>query len=116
MEQKEEMYMKEGQMGGAVGGVVMLIVGIGVAVVVLIFSGTLSAQTYQLVEADIDAITNTTIKDSVKDGIISGFDALEKTGKYLPLIVLAIVITVVLSLIVGMGFGLGGAGGRGSAL
>lgn len=112
-----EPYEKKGQMQGVVGAVVMLIAGIGVAVLVLIFVGSLGGQTYQLVETDIDAITNTTIKDHIKSGIISGFSALENTGKYLPIIVLAVVITLVLVMVLGMTniAGMGG-GGRGSAL
>jgi len=113
---QEETYMVEGQMaGGAVGQVITLIVGIGVSVLVLIFVGSLGGQTYQLVESDIDAITNETIKAHIKTGITSGFDALEQTGSYLPIIVLAVVISLVLVLVLSFG-GIGSAGGRGSAL
>ena len=110
-----EQYKKKGQMQGAVGAVIMLITGVGVAVLVLIFVGSLGGQTYQLVEPDIDAITNTTVQNSIKNGIISGFEALEATGSYLPIIVLAIVISLVLFLVLSMTQGVGG-GGRGSAL
>ena len=89
-------------MGGAVGAVIQLITGVGVAVLVLIFVGTLGGQTYQLTESKIDAITNDTVRESVKNGIISGFDALEQTGSYLPIIVLAVVIALVLYLVLGM--------------
>ena len=41
------------------------------------------------------------IKASILGGIIGGFNALEQTGNYLPLIVLAIIITLVLALILG---------------
>lgn len=118
MEQKteHEKYVKEGQLGGsAVGAVIMLITGIGVATLVLIFVGSLGGQTYELVETDIDAITNTTIKNSIKNGIVSGFEALEKTGDYLPIIVLAIVIALVLTLVLGMSM-ISGGGMRGIAL
>jgi len=115
MEQKN-LYKKKGQMGGAVGAVITLIVGIGVSVLVLIFVGTLSGQTYELAEADITAITNATIENDVRNAIGSGFEALETTGSYLPLIVLAVVIALVLTLVLGF-TGLGGVGGgRGSAL
>lgn len=109
-------YEVEGQMGGAVGSVIMLIVGVGVSVLILIFVGALGGQTYQLVETDIDAITNTTVKSHVKNSIISGFAALEQTGDYLPIIVLAVVISLVLVLVLGFTNVAGGGGMRGSAL
>jgi len=109
--EQEILYRKSGQMGGAVGAVIQLITGVGVAVLVLIFVGSLGGQTYQLVEPDIDAITNGTVRDSVKNGIISGFDALEQTGSYLPIIVLAVVIALVLFLVLGMTGTAGGNGG-----
>lgn len=114
---KLKLYSKEGQMAGAVGAIIQLIVGVGVAVLVLIFVGALGGQTYNLVEPDIDAISNGTVKAAVKNGIISGFDALEQTGDYLPIIVLAVVISLVLFLILGFtALSGGGMGGRGSAL
>jgi len=89
-----ELYQEKGQVAGSVGAIISLIVGVGVAVLVLIFVGSLGGQTYELVESDIEAITNQTIEDSVKGGIISGFEALEQTGNYLPIIVLAVVIPI----------------------
>ena len=111
---EKPLYEVEGQAQGAVGAIITLIVGVGVSVMVLIFIGSLGGQTYQLVEPDIDAITNTTIRNSVKNGIISGFGALEQTGNYLPIIVLAVVISLVLFLI--LGFTAFGGQGRGSVL
>jgi len=109
------LYEKKGQMaGGAVGAIITLIVGIGVSVLVLIFVGALGGQTYNLVEPDILNISDATIRGSVTNGITSGFDALEQTGSYLPLIVLAVVIALVLTLV--LGFTAFGSGGRGSAL
>ena len=116
--EKETLYEKKGQVIGSVGAVIYLIVGIGVAVMILIFVGLLGGKTYSLVEADIDAIGNATVRDSVKAGVVSGFSALESTGSFLPIIVLAIVITIILSLILGLtALNTGGmGGGRGSAL
>lgn len=111
---KKELYMKEGQVGTSVGSIITLIVGIGVSVLILIFVGALGGQTYDLVEEDIDAITNGTIEAHIENGIISGFEALEQTGDYLPIIVLAVIISLVLSLVLGF-TALGGRGG-GSAL
>lgn len=104
-------YKKKGQMLGAVNAIVALIVGVGVATLVLIFVGSLGGQTYELVEADITAITNDTIENSVKNSIISGFAALEDTGSYLPIVVLAVIIAVVLALVLGMTNVAGGRGG-----
>ena len=109
-------YKKKGQMQGVVGGVIVLITGMGVATLVLIFVGVLGGQTYNLVEADIASINDSTIQASVKAGITSGFQALEQTGAYLPIIVLAIVITIVLALVLGMAGVATGGGNRGSAL
>ena len=115
---QESLYQKKGQSAGAVSNIIVLIVGIGVSVLVLIFVGSLGGQTYQLVESDIDAISNATIANHVKGGIISGFEALEQTGDYLPIIVLAVVISMVLGLVLSFtafGGGMGG-GYRGGAL
>jgi hypothetical protein len=179
------MYDKKGQMGGAVGAIIQLVTGVGVAVLVLIFVGALSGQTYNLVESDIDSIgvtaedtldltvlnstavnldhtilqaapvatqagevvtgnftydlpagtatlidnannntafnftysyKDTTVSSSVKNGVISGFQALEQTGDYLPIIVLAVVISLVLFLILGMTSGVNKGGGKNTAL
>ncbi len=117
IESKEKLYKKSGFVQQSVNAIVQLIVGVGVAVMVLIFIGALGGQTYNLVEPDIDNISDATIKASVKASITSGFAALEQTGAYLPIIVLAVVIALVLMLILGFtAFGQGGQGGRGSAL
>ncbi len=105
-------YETEGQVTANIGAMVFLIVGVGIATLVLIFVGVLGGQVYQQVESDIDAITNTTIKNHVKNSIIAGFEALETTGNYLPIIVLAVIIFIVLSIVMGLGaFGGMGAGG-----
>lgn len=114
-ETKKLYYMKEGQAQGAVGAVIALIVGVGVSVLILIFVGVLGGQAYDIAEDDIDAISNVTIRNSVRNSIVSGFEALENTGDYLPLIVLGIVIFIVLGLVLGMTAFSGGVGG-GSAL
>ena len=111
----EITYEKEGNAYGAVGAVIMLVSGIGVAVLVLIFVGTLGGQTYNLVEDDIDNISDATIKAHVKSGITSGFEALEQTGSYMPIIVLAVIIALVLSLVLGM-TAITASGARGGAL
>jgi len=113
----QEIYKREGLVGNEIGSIIMLIVGVGVSALVLIFVGALGGQTYNLVEADIDAISNDSIKNYTKDGIVSAFQALASTGSYLPIIVLAIVIFIVLGLIfsmVGGGLNMGGGYGGGA--
>lgn len=171
---------------GAITAIVALIVGVAVATLVLIFVGSLGGQTYEQVEADIDAIndyvpvtadtftalngtavaldntfiesgtltlenatnvialTNFTIdydagtvllkfatynntaftanytydrqdvKNNIKNSIISSFSALEDTGSYLPIVVLAVVIVLVMALVLGMGGITAGRGGGGT--
>jgi hypothetical protein len=94
-------FKKKGEMRGAVGAIIALVVGIGVAAMVLIFVGVLSGQTFQMSQAQITAITNTTIQSKVRASIVGGFDALQQTSQYLPLVVLAVVIFLVLSLVLG---------------
>jgi hypothetical protein len=114
----QEIYRKEGAVQGEIGAIILLIVGVGVSALVLIFVGALGGSTFNLVESDIDTISNESIKNYTKDGIVSAFQALSATGSYLPIIVLAIVIFIVLGLIFSMvGGGLNmGYGGRGGAL
>ena len=86
-----DKYKKTGQVNGG-SALIGLIVTVGVGILILVLVGALGGQTFQLVESDIDAITNTTVKDHVKNGIIGGFEALEQTGDYMPLVVLAFII------------------------
>jgi len=178
---KKKFLGKKGAM--EIASIISLVAGIGVAVMILILSGSLSGSTYELVEDDIAAIgnnrvvnesftakyatsvtlnhgflqtstlkvVNTTganigtgnftigydagtlklkastlenktlkitytwgakeIRESVQGGVIAGFKALETTGDYLPIIVLAVVIAMVLGLVLGMGAVGGGSGG-----
>lgn len=61
---------------------------------------------------------NETIRNSVKNSIVSSFEALETTSGYMPLIVTAIVLIFVLSMIIGLSTGKSGGnmGGNNSAL
>ncbi len=54
-------YNKKAQMGGAVGSLIGLIVGVGIATLVMIFMSSLGGQTYNLVEQDITDIGNKSI-------------------------------------------------------
>lgn len=175
-------YLKEGQITNvATGTIIGLIIGIGLAVLVLIFVGTMSGSVYEIVEEDVDAIGtnvvvnqtftasnstavslgnadihpstlvilnsttpftnwgtganwtidygtgdilllggngngasfyasytwgNTSIMNSIRGSMYSGFVALETTADYIPIIVLTVIITLVL----GMVFVFGGVG------
>jgi len=181
------VYEASGQSFGAVGAIVGLIVGVGIATLVIIFVGTLGGQTYQLTESKIEAIGNNSasatftannvtaqslghsdihsssltinngsidvglgnftidygsgtallkaagaefngssmtasynwgnlsIREHVKDGVLSSFSALKQTGDYLPIIVLAVIISLVLMLVLSF-TAFGGGGNSGSAL
>lgn len=110
------MYKKRGQVTNNVGAVITLIVGVGIAALVIIFVGTLGGSVYNQVESKIcdtnidgcggDGIGNANIALHVKESIQSSFSALETTGNYLPIIVLAVVIFIVLGLVMGMGGGM----------
>jgi len=107
-------YKKKGQAAGAVGSIITLVMGVAVATLLMIFTGALGGQTYNLVEPDIDNISDATIKASIKAGITSGFEAQEQVGDYLPIVVLAVIVFLVLGLVVGFGGGM--TGGSGTAL
>lgn len=172
-------YSKHGKFNGAIDTMIMLVTGVGVAVMVLILVGTLGGKSYDIIEPDIDLIgkysasgdvflalnstaasldhtnlysgtvavlngsdsvassaytvdytagtitlknvlynntnltasydwANETVRGSVKRGILSSFDALEQTGSYLHIIVLAIVVSLVLFLVLGLANNRGG--------
>lgn len=107
---------ESGQVGAqqSVSAMIVLIVGVAIAVLIMIFVGALSGQTYNLVESDLDTINDTTIKASVKGAITSGFEALEQTGNYLPLLVLAVITALIIGLV--LSFGSFSTGGNGSVL
>lgn len=114
----EFVYEEEGTVQQNIGAMIAMIVGVGIATLVLIFVGTLGGATYNQVETDINNINDTTIKSYVKDSITSSFQALKTTGDYLPLIVLATVIFLILGMVMSLGI-FGGYGGyyyRGGAL
>lgn len=108
-------FNKKGQFNGAVGAIVMLVTGVGVASLVMIFVSSLGGQTYNLVEPDILAISNTNISNAIIDSVTNMFKAQSQTASYMPLIVLAVIIAIVLSLVLGMGV-LGNGHNGGSAL
>jgi hypothetical protein len=105
-------YTEDGYVGGQVSEIITLIVGVGIAALVLIFVSVLGGSTYGLIEDDIAAISDANVQASVQSSAQAGFGAMETVGDYLPLIVLAIVIFIILGLIMG----LGGSGQSGTSL
>lgn len=103
MEEQMLMYEKHGQVADSVGAVIYLIVGVGIATLVLIFVGTLGGQIYGQTESQISAISDVAIKGNITEAIKSGFKALNLTGSYLPIVVLAVIIFLVLALVMGLG-------------
>jgi len=115
------MLEKEGFIQESTGSIITLVVGIGIAVLVMMFISVLAGQTYLVVEDEIDynRHVNATISQtriSVFNSVESSFDAIEATGSYLPIVVLAVVITMVLALILGLIYtgNIGGRGGLGA--
>lgn len=98
--EKTKLYEKKGQ-AAAVNAIITLAVGLAVITMIQIFTGVLSGQTYQLAEEKIDAITNTTIKEYVKGGIISSFSAQKQNADFTPIVGLAVITAIVLMLILG---------------
>lgn len=98
---KEFVRNKNANTAAAVMSVILLIVGFAVAGLLFTFTQVLGGQTYELVEDDIDGISNETIKNSIKAGIVSNFEAQQQIGDYMPIIALAIIITIVIGLIIG---------------
>jgi len=101
--ESEMIYQSEGYTEPNVAVVINLVIGVSIATLVLIFMGVLGGQVYANTEADIQAINDTTIKGYITDAITSGFKAQNLTGKYLPIIVLAVIIFVVIGLVTSLG-------------
>lgn len=57
-------YKKKGSIKENLNGVIALVTGVGIAVMVFIFVGTLGGRTFQLVESDIDALTGSVVNES----------------------------------------------------
>jgi len=51
-------YNKKGQAAGAVGAIITLVMGVAIATLLMVFTGALGGQTYNLVEPDINEIGN----------------------------------------------------------
>ena len=96
-------YFEEAVVGGQVSEIITLIVGVGIAALVLIFVAVLGGSTYQLVEDDIAAISDANVKASVTSASTAGFTAMETVGNYLPFILLAIIIFIILGLVMSLG-------------
>ncbi|MEM5810118.1 MAG: hypothetical protein QW156_04500 [Candidatus Aenigmatarchaeota archaeon] len=106
MERYEELeYELRGDVSDSVGAIVYLIMGVGLATLVLIFVGVLGGSIYSQTQSDINAISDIDIKNNITSAIKSGFKSLNLTGGYLPIVVLAVIIFLVLGLVLGLGRG-----------
>lgn len=82
---------------GAIRAMIQLIVGVGVATLVLMFVRVLGGQTYQLID-------NTYSNESISPSLFLAFEALETTVYYMPIIVPAVIIGLVLFLVLKSNF------------
>jgi len=96
---EKKRVVLQGYIDNVTGVVIGLIVGLGVAILVMIFVGVIGGQAYQTAEVQIQNITNAQIRDSITGAVVSGFKALNLTGQYLPIVVLAVIIGIVLAVI-----------------
>lgn len=88
-----------------------IVIGVGVAVISIVLIGVLAGKTYQTVETDIDAITNTTIKNHIKDAVVGGFNGLKQAGTLMPIVVIGLIVIALLGLLLGIVSITGRAGG-----
>ena len=113
-------YTKKGYVQESVSAIIFLIVGVGVCALVLIFVGVLGGQTYQQSQAQLLQVnsTDTDVYNNITAAIRNSFIAINTTGSYLPIIVLAVIIFIVLGLIMTLtpNTGYGGYGYGGSVL
>lgn len=118
MQKTKQVYEEYGQVMGSMQAIIALVLFFGVAVILYIFTGVIAGQTYQLTEADINAISNNTTRDNIKEGIIKGFEGYKQLGNYMPLLVLALILGVILAVLLGIvAFtGVGFGGGRGGSV
>jgi hypothetical protein len=117
MDESKMKYFKKGQVV-AVNAIITLIIGFGVSTLILIFVGVLGGQTYQLTQAQIGNITNTSIRTNIQNSIMYAFQSQQTIGQYMPLIALAVIIFIILGLILSLTVLGGGRGmmGGGQAL
>jgi len=94
---------KRGSVRDNINAIISLIIGVGVATLVLIFVGVLGGQTYSMVQDDISRINDSEVREHVTESVKSGFEALAQTGGYMPLLVLAIMIGIILAIVVSIG-------------
>ena len=112
----EVLYEESGFMQQSMGSILSLVVTMGIVIVIYILMGVITGSTYQLTEADIDSISNGTVKGYLKDGMIKGFQGYKQLGTYQPLLVLSLVLGVIILVIMtvaGATGAMGGGYGRG---
>jgi len=105
-------YKKEGYVQETVGAIIFLIMGVGMATLVLIFVSVLGGSVYQQSQTQLLAINATSpgIYNNITGAIRSSFTALNTVGGYMPIVVLAVIIFLVLGLVMSLTPGFGGGG------
>jgi uncharacterized membrane protein SpoIIM required for sporulation len=113
-------YSKKGYVQESVAAIIFLIVGTGVASLVLIFVSVLGGQTFQQTQSTLLQLnaTDPNAYNNITLAIRNSFVALSSTGGYLPLIVLAVIIFIILGLVMSLmpSFGMGGGQGYGGSV
>jgi len=79
----------------------MMFVALGVIVLTVILVGVLGGKAYNTVQTDISAISEGAIQEDVNASIVNGFEGLNQSTTFLPLIVLAVVFGLILLIIGG---------------
>lgn len=102
----------ENKRGIATGDLVGLFLSVGVLIIVFILIGVLGGKMYNTTQADINAISDTTIKNNVTSAIQNSFLALKDSSSFVTIIVLTIVMGVVIYVLLGSVGGVAGGGLR----
>jgi len=92
-------YREEGVVTDTIAAMISLFIGIGVIVLVIILVGVIGGKAFSTTEADIAAVTDTTIQADLNASILSGFSALSDASGFLGIIILALVFFLVLILL-----------------
>jgi len=110
-------YTKKGYVQESVSAIIYLIMGVGMATLVLIFVSVLGGQVFQQTQANLLLLNSTDVGayNNVTAAIRSSFVALNTVGGYLPIVVLAVIIFLVLGLVMSLTPGYGSGGGYGGS-
>jgi len=100
---------QKGQLG-VVNAMVAVAIGLVIFGAVLTIGTSVSVQTYDQVDDDITALTNTTVQDSANAAVEAGFNTLENGGNYGPVFVGIVVLGLFITAVGAFALGRGGGG------